>query len=129
MTQIPLAGQAYTFPTQELQYQQCINWYPILQGNQYVALMPTPGLKSIIDTGNTEIRAIFKYNKVLYCVSDDKFYSLNLNKDALTATKIQIGQLFTSSGQIRYSFNNTQIMMVDGDNYYIYDTADNIYVD
>lgn len=122
--ELPLAGQAYTFPTQELQLQECINWYPILLGDKYVALMPTPGLYSSIDTEGEEVRTLFKYNNKLYTVVDDKFYVLDFNSDSLVSTKTLIGQLFTGSGFIDVAFNNTQIMMVDGDNYYIYDTSD-----
>lgn len=121
----PIAGQAYQLPSVDINNQRCVNLYPTLkQGPESdMALVRTPGLKSLIDTGGTNVRALIEFGNILYAIVDDKFYEITVDRVAQTATKTERGTLATTSGRISWDVNPTQIMIVAGDTGYVYAPA------
>ena len=126
--EIPLAGQMYEHPSRDVNFQRCVNMFPTSGGGREEApkavLLPTPGLKELIDTSGQQVRALIKNKGLLYAVVDNIFYEITINTTTLTATKTNRGTLNTSVGAISWEVNPTQIMLVDGANGYIYTPAD-----
>ncbi len=79
--------------------------------------VPTPGLKQFSINAGSQNRLGFQHKGVLYCVIDDKFYSVDSS-----GTKTLRGTLNTSSGPVRYASISNQIILIDGTNGYHYNT-------
>jgi len=83
-------------------------------GQRY-CLLPTAGLKQLVDLTGTEVRAIIPYDDSnVYAIVDNTVYKLTITDNAKTATGASIGTIGTSSGYISWAKNPTQVMIVDG---------------
>jgi len=79
----------------------------------------TPGLlKWISAPNNLPIRGIYTYNSILYFVAGSIMYSVNQAETITT-----LGSLYSTNGNVIFSNNGQQIIMVDGLNGYVYDLA------
>jgi hypothetical protein len=83
------------------------------------ALIPSPGLYEIGDLGGTSCRGIFRVDNYVYVVVDSTLYRLSVNLSTLSFTSSVLGSLQTSSGNVKFSRNPTQLMLVDGSSGYI----------
>ena len=115
--QLPITGPTYEHPSQDVNYQRCINYYPSLAGpiaDPQLALMPTPGLKLLVDGSGDQVRALIDFDDDhVYAVVDDKFYKVDINYDAVSATVTQLGTIDSTSGDLDWAKNASQIMLVD----------------
>lgn len=115
---LPIAGPAYESASQDINYQRCINWFPINSGPEGrggIALLPTPGLKQIVSAAATgEVRAIIVFDDSIYAVVGATMYKVTFNEDAVTATVASQGTLSSDNGPVHWARNNTQIILVDG---------------
>ena len=119
---IPFVGPTYESASIDLNNQRTINWYPELggpQGKDVIFLRGTPGLSEWSIVGASKIRRKHHVpGKELYVVSGDTFYVVDRN-----GTPTSKGTLLTDSGIVGMADNGTEVMIVDGDNGYIYDTT------
>lgn len=104
----------------ELDSERTINMFEFIdpEGKKPRALFPTPGIVtqfSLLEVGG--IRAMFVYGAFLYVVVDSHVYKVD---SAFVATNI--GTMTTSAGYVGIDANTFQIIFVDGQNGYIYDT-------
>lgn len=113
---IPFTGETYQSRSPQINSQRCVNMYidPDYQGQP--ALVGTPGLTLMHDIGN--IRGIDSYKDIGYCVAGNKLYSFN------DSTLTEIGTLLTNTGSVGIAHSTIQLIIVDGDNGYIYTFAD-----
>ncbi len=92
---------------------------PIGEESKFI-LSACPGLKLWADTGKgREIRGIYRSSpspELLYVASHDKLYQYEADK-----TKTEIGTLETLSGRVSMADNGSELILVDGENGYIYD--------
>lgn len=124
---IPLTLETYQHPSKDANTQQCINMFraasgPLGRGDTLETpgvLLSRRGKRLIADLGGGPIRAIMNNRGTLYVVSGDKFYLVEVNTNTFEMTSAeQKGTLNSSIGIVKFDFNPTQIMMVDG--YYGY---------
>lgn len=83
----------------------------------------TPGLEYYNNLGHYPARGIWWYQSqnLLYAVSYDKLYEVRAN-----GTTVERGTLLTTDGSVSMADNGIQLMLVDGENGYIFqpETAD-----
>jgi hypothetical protein len=119
----PVVGGFNKERTAAFDAQDTVNWYVILDklGKKPEALMGTPGLQAetTLNTGNVVGRQLYTYRQNLYAVVGSGVYKLN-NNLAIT----HLGNIGTSTGFVRIVANNAgQILIVDGQDGYLYDTV------
>lgn len=96
-----------------------------VKGEYRVIAYPTFGLSTFSDTGQSQVRALFEHNEVLYTVVGNKFYYTN---SAGTLSSL-IGTLNTSTGFAKIvaitggGDTNNQIIIIDGTNGYHYNVT------
>ncbi len=120
---LPIIGGAYELPSQDINNQKCINYMVQSggpEGSAREALVPTPGLKLLIDTAGVQVRGMTVFDGVVYVVVDDTLFELTINTSAKTATKTSRGTLLDSTGFISMKRNPSQIFIADGVNSYTY---------
>lgn len=94
------------------------------KGKYSLMALPTPGLTTFCDTGQSSVRALLEHNEVVYTVAGNKFYSIDSS-----GVKTEIGTLNTSSGFAKMvpitggSDTNNQIVIIDGTNGYHYNVG------
>jgi hypothetical protein len=113
-------GGAYQGRSLNLNAQQCINFYPVIDqqdGKSVIALFGTSGLKPFADLNRDgeEGRGLHVFGDNLYVVSGNTVYKVD---GGGTATAIS-ATLNTSTGYVWMADNGTQIMLVDGSSGYI----------
>lgn len=110
---IPFVGGAYADLSTNLNAQQCINLYVVLDnegGKEQAALYGTPGLKEFGDSGDgTAVRMLYVLNGELFTVIGDTLYLVS--SDGTTFT--DKGTLDGSVGYLWVEDNGTQMMIVD----------------
>ena len=118
---MPFIGGAYLGRSKNINSQQCINLFPVvdnLESKAVLALYGSPGLKEYGDSAtDKEVRGVHEFNDELYAVIGNTFYKVTGNGGTFTSK----GTLNSSSGQIWVVSNKTQIMVVDGADGYVYD--------
>jgi len=96
----------------------CQNLYVDVDGEGNAALIGAPGLKEFCDTGYAaELRGGIVYKGSAYVVVGEQFYSVNTSG---AVTKIN-GVLDTRFGRVSLAKNSTEIGIVDGTNYYLWE--------
>jgi len=91
---------------------KCQNLFPVIdkKSQKPYALLGTPGLKEVSDTGHAkEVRGIHKFGSYFYAVVGEKFFKI----DSEGTVTEQAGTLTTYSGRVWIENNLTQIMVVD----------------
>ena len=94
-------------------------------GKSGVVLYPTPRLKLFGNVGTGPIRGHIKYNDVFFVVSGNELYEVNASGAGVL--RGATGTINTSIGKVGMAHNGasngTEIMIVDGTNGYIWDSA------
>lgn len=136
---IPITGAAYQHPSQDTNYQRCINMYPTQPGPHGIGseeqqtqsnpggatLVRTPGLEVLQDFTGFQVRLIktvYNNNSIVLAVIDNNVYKLNINPESVTiVTSELLGTISTTQGYVSISFNPGQAIIIDGSlNGYIY---------
>lgn len=100
------------------------NWYIHVEqtGKAQISLLPTPGLAAFAVTSTGPIRGMIEYNSLLYVVSADTLWEIDSSGSTTNR-----GTLNTSTGRVGMEHNGPangqQLVVVDGTNAYIYDSA------
>lgn len=116
--QLPIVGPAYQLPSIDINYQRCVNMYPINSGPEGRggnALIPTAGLSLLYNLGPNPIRGSILVGNYLYVVYGTDIYKMYIN--TLTEeveSSTNIGSLNTGVGYVGMAINPTQIIFVDG---------------
>ena len=113
---INLTGQAYEHPSQDANYQRCVNLFASPTGDQNIQAVQvhSPGLTELVDLSGNEVRALIPFDDTLYAIVDDTVYEVTITADRASATGTSIGTLTSFTGRISWARNPTQIMLVDG---------------
>jgi hypothetical protein len=88
------------------------------QGKYPAVATYTPGLTVFSATGLSPIRAMFNSHGVIYAVANNKFISVSS-----TGVVTTIGTLTTSSGFAKIKAINVEILIIDGQNGYMYNES------
>lgn len=118
----PITGPAYEHASQDVNNQRSVNFYVSSggpEGRSPAALMPTPGLKEVIDLSGSNVRALMKFDSRIYAVMDSTLYEIIYDESAQTATSVTIGTIGSAEGQLLWDRNPTQIMIADSEKGYI----------
>ncbi len=111
--QIPFIGGAYKADSLNINAQECINLYPVVDAQQepaVVALVGIPGCKQWVDIGvSVEIRGMIEFDGYIYAVCGDTVYKISSSgaKTALSTT------LDTSTGPVWMEHNGLEVMITD----------------
>jgi hypothetical protein len=94
-------------------------------GKKKFAFLATPGLKMELNLfpGTVQSRALFAFQKFLYGVFDQQVWRLNQFLEPA-----HIGNINTTTGSVSITANNgNQIIFVDGQSGYIYNTSTGVF--
>lgn len=103
-----------------LTIQETVNWYTETQGpgaRTPKALIGAPGTAAWAEIGDGPIKALINFNDQLYAISGRQLFSVN------QAGNGTILGTMDENNQPTISFNLTQIVITNGVNGYVYDTA------
>lgn len=120
---IPFVGATYRMDARSFDVQRCINFYPLISESKInkapTALRCCPGLETYATAGGGPIRgAISSTSGRAFVVSGDTFYEVNTD-----GTTTDHGNLNTQTGLVSIAENNTQIIVVDGTDGWIFTKA------
>jgi hypothetical protein len=111
--ELPFAGGAYEGRSMELNAQQSINLFPVVDNNEaknIIAMYGTPGTSVFSSTGTTaQVRAMHTMGEFMYAVVGAVVYKIST-----VGTATSLGSLTTSTGFVSMADNGTQILIVDG---------------
>src|SRR3990167_6022621 len=109
--------------------QRTVNMFEYMdpQGKRPKSLLPTSGLVDVgLDIGNTGgARAAYVFNQAIYQVYGDRVYRTLGTTGSLVTD--HIGTLSTSSGYVGIEANTFQVIFVDGEQGFIFDTSTGIF--
>jgi len=122
---IPFIGPSYDVEARSFDVQRSINLYPIVaevaNTKSVTALRRTPGLKLFSTAPGGPIRGgISSTDGRCFVVSAEFFVEISTD-----GTPTTWGNLNTQSGRVSIAENNTQIMVVDGQDGWIFDKVAN----
>lgn len=138
---ISITGPSYKHPSQPTNFQRCINMYvsyssthqtPEIQNAQIEAgrgtatLLRTAGtsflgtITPILPAANPHSRGAIQIQTGIntyrtFVVMSNYLYELSTDLEAGEITPTPLGQLATNNGNIRFSYNPTQLMIIDYD--------------
>lgn len=126
---IPFVGGAYKARSTNLNAQECINLFPVIDkqdAKEVTALYGTPGLASFstleVESATSTCRGIHVFAGSLYAVIGANVYRVNS-----AGGSQDIGSIGTTSGPVFMDDNGREILLVDGtDTGYLVDTSGNI---
>lgn len=115
--QLPLNGGSYKHPYIDVNFQRCVNMFPMTagpggRGNK--TSVPTQGLDLLIDLGFDAVRNVISLGEFVYVTCGVSIYKLTINYLTKTAVSSLIGTIATTSGTVYSTANPTQIIWVDG---------------
>ena len=119
--QINLFGLGMQGKSPAVTAQRKLNMYFDVQQEQdrtTIAAYRTPGLQSFVSFGDTPVRGKLSIDDLMYVVHRGTIWDVNN-----AGTKTSRGTLNTTSGRVDMSYNDSQILIVDGTNGYIYSTT------
>lgn len=113
----------------EIDAERSVNLFEYIDPNakKPKTLLPTPGLIDAeveFKDATGGFRAQFVFNDKMYVVIGANVYSID---NTLTASKLNATPLTTSSGYVGVDANTYQVIFVDGQKGYIYDTTANAF--
>lgn len=129
MAKLDIIGPAYENESLDINAQRCVNMYLNVQkqGEGSVSsqqLMPTPGLKQMIDLNASQCRGMFEHLGRLFVVADNTFYELTYVDGTDSMTSTNHGTITSSSGPVAMAASTTEIAIVDGTaNGFIFDVT------
>lgn len=112
-----IIGQAYKHHSQDINNQRCVNMFPMASGpggRGAGALVPTTGLKLLLNLGNGPVRSLITAGDFTYAVAGNTVYKLTVDVDARTATSEILGTIDSTDGTVSAAASPTQVMWVDG---------------
>lgn len=124
---VGLVGPSYQQISLPFDAQRTINFYPVFdeQGKETAALYGTPGLSSFATCGSGPIRGGFSSsNERAFFVSGSVFYEVDS-----TGTGTSRGSLNSSSGNLTFDENATQLFICDGEDGYIFTYSTNSFAE
>ncbi len=126
---IPFVGPSYQMDALSFDVQRSINLYPLLSetGTSVTpsSMQGTPGKEVFVEVGGGPIRAeLATANGRAWAVSGGEFYEILSN-----GTGTLRGTLNTATSRCYMAENGTQVMIVDGDEGYIFDMDTNTFSD
>jgi hypothetical protein len=114
----PIFGGFYKAWSFNQAYQLCTNLYPSVvdthTGKEVGALYSTPGLDLLANVGVGAARGFKVFQGLLYVVSGNSVYSVNL-QFAVTL----VGTIGTAHGPVSMVSNGKQMLIIDGTNAYL----------
>lgn len=123
--QIPFATQSYKLKSLPASAQECINFYAEKQpqdAKSPVVLYGAPGLQSVATVGTGPIRGMRVMNNLLYVVSGSQLYAVNQFYNPTL-----LGSGISGGGYVQMQDNGAQVILVNGMQGYIYDTATSLF--
>lgn len=119
--EIPFVGGAYKGRSTNLNAQECVNLYPVIDqegGKSVLSLQGTPGLKEWCDIGTPrEVRGFHVMGGSLYALVGNKLYRIT---SAAVATALS-GRTSTVKGHVWTADNGKELMIVaPGSRGYLY---------
>lgn len=121
MARVPLFGLGIQSKSVNVTAQRRLNMYYEVSKQEdkaKVTAYGTPGLTAFTSFGDTPCRAMHEFKSLVYIVHRGTFYEVN-NAGIKTAR----GMIATTSGRVSIADNGVQIMLVDGNKGYIYNTT------
>ncbi len=115
MIEFPLIGGTYPSRSRAASPQRTINYFPEGATKGNMVLVGAPGYSRIKDFSK-EGRGALPHEDKLYAVLGSIVYEFN---EGLAET--QIGTLLTSTGRVSMAHNGTELMIVDGQDGWLYD--------
>lgn len=131
MAKLDVVGPAYEDESLDINAQRCVNLYLNLNSESEGAvapkqLLPTPGLKEMIDLTGSNCRGMIEHLGRLYVVMDNTFQELTYNVGTDDMTAVNHGTITSSSGPVSLASSTTEIAIVDGTaNGFIFTVATN----
>jgi hypothetical protein len=122
---IPFGTQFYKLKSTAVSAQVCQNYYAEREppdAKTTVAMFGIPGLLPFITAGKGPIRGLRVMNNILYVISGQEFYSVTA---PLTVTLLGTG--ITGGNFVPMSDNGLQVIMVNGQNGYVYTASTNTF--
>lgn len=121
MSKLDLIGPSYEEESLDINAQKCVNMYlnRSTQDEKAVSemqLLPTPGLKQMIDLSANSVRGLIEHSNRLFAVADTAFVELTYNSTLDSMTSTSRGTLDDASGRLSIAINDTQIFIADTDN-------------
>ena len=114
--QLPFVGGAYEGRSKELNAQQSINLFPVIDNQEaknIIAMYGTPGMADFSAPATTAaVRAMYKFGSLLYAVVGAVVYEIASN-----GTATALGSITTSTGFVSMADNGVHILVVDGTAY------------
>lgn len=122
-------GPSYTLQSVNVDCQRCINLFPEInqlgtgKEQEVAALVPTPGLRLLVNISDDPIRGEWRAsNGNLFIAAGQKFYSIS---SSWVAT--ERGSLNTSTGPVSMADNGTYVFIVDGSSGYTWNIDTNTF--
>lgn len=114
----PISGASYIHPSVDVNYQRCMNMFPVDSGPQGLGspscLLPTDGLELCYNLGADAIRGMIAVGNVLYVVLGTSVYKITFDLATEVATPTLLGSIVTQTSKVWMAANPTQILIVDG---------------
>jgi hypothetical protein len=114
--EFPFVGGSYEGRSKELNAQQSINLFPVIDNQNaknIIAMYGTPGMADFSSPATTAIvRAMHVMGSYLYAVVGAVVYEIASN-----GTASSLGSITTSTGYVGMADNGTQMLIVDGTAY------------
>lgn len=107
-----------------LSRQETVNWYVESQGNgarNNRVLRGAPGTVQFAEVGDGPIKGLLNLNGTLYAISGRELYKVDANGNGTLLGTME------ESNQPTMSFNLTQVVVTNGVNGYVYDTASGVF--
>lgn len=123
MPPIPFATQSYKHDSLPISAQRLVNMYAEAQpqgAKSQVTVHGSPGISTFATAGVGPIRGFKLFGGVLYTVSGGWLYSIS-NDPTPVAT--QLGGEVTGTGIVSMDDNGEEIIIVNGENGYLYNTS------
>lgn len=123
MADINLTGGFYVHPSQNTNYQRCMNLVPFMPGDmgrgadsnpQKPTLLQRGGKQLLIDLGVSTIRGILAVNNTIFVVGDNKFYKVVVDVSTQEAVATQLGIISNYTGLVSMSANSGQVIILSG---------------
>lgn len=116
--ELPFVGGAYTGKSTNVNVQQCINLFPVIDnrgGKVTTFLHGTPGgllFSTLAEESDTTVnRGMYTFNNILYTVLGEEVYSVTA-----LGVKTKLGDITTTVGNVFFTDNGKEILLVDGTN-------------
>jgi len=123
-TRIPFIGETSSGKATFVDYQKTVNLYPEISkgGRSQLSLYPTPGYSIFSSPGLGVMRGGIAVGNTLYTVSGNEFYRISTTGGATL-----IGNVSSDTSQVKFAYNGTEIIFVDGVKGYLYNINTSTY--